>query len=225
MFLFELRICVAGIVWPRRGRAVVVAARIALVRGNIVRAIRIALSRRIFPDWRVWRVGSSLRRAIRIVWRTRPIVLDVLSLTLLVRRTLPVGIDLWRTLPIVSHVPRQILPDWRRDLNIRTRHLLAIGLHLPDLRDSRGPTAIGLNHLPLFDKRDRRRRRSLLCHDRAVRHDCRRPYARFVAGAKNAALLRSNPRCHRGDWSRSDFAFVHTDHVVVDIPCGNERLM
>ena len=146
--LNRLGIRIAPIVWPRRGRTVVVGVRITLIRGSIARPVRLYRLIRVgcaLVRWnvarltRIARVCRHIRRVRRIrvslPWAIRiallhilpivgPIASGVLSLALLVRRShvvwraLPIGIALRHVGAVITRVLRWSLADWRRHLDV-----------------------------------------------------------------------------------------------------------
>src|SRR5439155_301229 len=151
LLLFEPGIAVAGIILPRRRRAVVVAAGITWPpRSVLLRVIRsIRLSRRVYVVRGALAIGISLLHV-------GPVVLHILSRSLAWRihlawRALAIGITLLHVRPIVSRILRRPLPYRRCHPNVGTLHLNFFPLLNPaHLGDCRGPATILAHNLVLI---------------------------------------------------------------------------
>src|SRR5437773_913870 len=226
LLLFEPGIAVAGIILPRRRRAVVVAAGITWPpRSVLLRVIRsIRLSRRVYVVRGALAIGISLLHV-------GPVVLHILSRSLAWRihlacRALAIGITLLHVRPIVSRILRRPLPYRRRHPNVGTLHLNFLPLLNPaHLGDCRGPATILAHNLLLLGESYRSRRRRRPGHNGSADNGTWRSHACCCAGPEDATLLRCHGRCQRSDRCRSNFPRVHADHVVVHRPCGGESLM
>lgn len=224
VLLFELRVDVVrpGVIRARRRRTVVVGPRVA-------RPARVTWSVATIARGvsRVgWRIHGLVRRIPRngIVHRGRAIV--VVSIVSIIARVAPdIGRIILRVGRVIRRVVRRTIGlnasrrarlDRRGNPYVGTRLLIVLDSCSTHLRNSRRHAAIGLNHLLLLRKGNRRWRRSSPRHNRAAHCRGRRARARFHTGTEHAALLGRNGRSGRINLRRLDFAAINLHHVSVD---------
>ena len=224
VLLVELRVDVVrpGVIRARRRRTVVVGPRItrpARVTWSVATIAR-GVSRVC------WRIHGLVRRIPRngIVHRGRAIV--VVSIVSIIARVAP---DIARIIRRVGRVIRRVVRrtiglnasrrarlDRRGNPYVGTRLLIVLDPCSTHLRNSRRHAAIGLNHLLLLRKGNRRWRRSSPRYNRTAHCSGRRAHARFHTGAEHAALLGSNGRSGRINLRRLNFPAINLHHVSVD---------